>query len=451
MDAVSIINSLAATTKRTEKEQILMGAFMGGHREFFIASQMAYDILVTFGVKKVAEIDDDDDSPGEFTFADFLSLAGKLRRRELTGHAARDAIHDAAERCHIPTWNTFYRRVLLKDFRCGVDTSTINRVLKKLSDTEPEARQLMIPVFDCQLAHDGAKPEHQKKVSGTKMLDIKLDGVRLLTILDKEEGTVTQYTRNGKVNANFTEIREGLESLLTTLPGSIVLDGEVMSLNFQDLMRQVNRREGVDTSQSRLAVFDIIPLKDFRAGICNIPQSMRQHILADLEQSGDLKQHTNGLVYVIPKVTVDLNTPEGQLSFKEFNKQAIAAGYEGIMVKDPTAPYELKRSFAWLKIKPFIEVSLTIVGYEEGSGKYAGMLGAWVMKGEDDGVEIETNVGGGLSDAERVEYWEKRDKLIGMIGEVRADAKTLEDGGTVYSLRFPRWKGFRGTVPGEKL
>jgi len=451
MDAISIINRLAATTKRSEKEQILMDAFMQGHREFFIASQMAYDILVTFGVKKVAEIDDDDDSPGTFTFADFLALAGKLRRRELTGHAARDAIHAAAENCHIPTWNTFYRRVLLKDLRCGVDTSTINKVLKKLSQAEEEAAALVIPEFDCQLAHDGAKPEHQKKVSGVKMLDIKLDGVRLLTILDKEAGTVTQHTRNGKVNENFTEIREGLERLLATLPGSIVIDGEVVSSNFQDLMKQVNRRDGVDTSKSRLAVFDIIPLKDFKAGICTIPQSMRQQILADLEQSGDLKTHTNGLVYVIPKVTVDLNTPEGQKTFAEFNKQAIEAGYEGIMVKDPAAPYELKRSFAWLKIKPFIEVSLEIVGYEEGTGKYEGMLGAFIMKGEDDGKDIETNVGGGFSDAERAEFWTNRQNMLGMIGEVRADALTLESGGTVYSLRFPRWKGLCGTVPGEKL
>jgi hypothetical protein len=79
------------------------------------------------------------------------------------------------------------------------------------------------------------------------------------------------------------------------------------------------------------------------------------------------------------------------------------------------------------------------------------MLGAFVMKGEDDGKEIETNVGGGFSDEERARFWADRHNMLGMIGEVRADALTLESGATVYSLRFPRWKGLRGTVPGEKL
>jgi len=86
MDATSIINRLAATTKRTEKEQILLGAFMHGHREFFIGAQLAYDMLITFGIKKVAEIEDaSDEDEGDFSFDDFLKLAHKLRCRELTG------------------------------------------------------------------------------------------------------------------------------------------------------------------------------------------------------------------------------------------------------------------------------------------------------------------------------------------------------------------------------
>jgi DNA ligase-1 len=453
MDAVSIINRLAATTSRNEKEQILIDAFMQGHRDFFVGAQLAYDILVSFGVKKVAEIVDMSDDPGTYTFDDFKQLADDLRKRKLTGHAARDAIHAAAERCHIPTWNTFYRRILLKDFKCGVDTSTINKVLNKLGSAEPEALDYLIPVFSCQLAHDGAKPENAKHLKGEKLLDIKLDGVRLITILDKENGTVTQYARNGAINENFVEIREGLERLLATLPGSIVLDGEIVAGSFQDLMKQFGRSKGkADTSAARLALFDVLPLADFQKGYCPIPQITRHAILSEMQEKGDFQKHTNGLVYVIPKVHADLSAAD-QTPFHEFNKQAIAAGYEGIMVKDPNAPYELKRSRAWLKIKPFIEVSLEIVGYEEGKpdSKYVGMLGAWIMEGVDDGRKIRVNVGGGLSDEERKTYWAKRDQMIGYIGEVRADAMTLEQDGDVWSLRFPRWKGLRGTKPGEKL
>ena len=456
MDAVSIISRLAATTKRTEKEQIIFDAFMQGHREFFVAAQLAYDTLISFGVKKVAEIVDLSDDPGTYTFDDFLALANDLRTRKLTGHAARDAIHAAAERCHIPTWNTFYRRILLKDFKCGVDTSTINKILKKIGSAEPEALDYMIPVFSCQLAHDGAKPENAKRLAGEKLLDIKLDGVRLITILDKENGTVTQYARNGAINENFVEIRQGLERLLQTLPGSVVLDGEIVAGSFQDLMKQFGRSKGkADTSAARLALFDIIPLDDFRKGICTVPQATRHTILSELETSGAFKMHTNGLVYVIPKVYVNLDDAD-QTAFNEFNKQAIDAGYEGIMVKDVHAPYELKRSYAWLKIKPYIEVSLEVVDLAEGEpdGKRAGKVGRLLCRGEDDGRKIEVKVGGGLSDAQIDEWTADPSKIIGYIVEVRGDAFTQNEhqkGTDVYSIRFPRFKGIRGTKPGEKL
>lgn len=452
MDAVSIINRLSRTTKRTEKEQILMDAFMKGHREFFIGAQLCYDILTTFGVQKVGEITDEDDGDaGTLSFSDFLDLANKLRTRKLTGYAARDAILDAADKCHIPTWNVFYRRVLLKDLKAGIDVKTINKVLQKLAPTQDDAKKYIIPVFSCQLAHDGMKPEYQKKLSGPKMLDLKLDGVRLLTILDKEEGTITQYTRNGKINTNFSDIRESLIGIMNMLPGSVVLDGEVISSSFQDLMKQINRKDNIDTSSSKLAIFDIIPLSAFKEGICKTSQEQRHEIISNLETTGLLREHTKGLVYVIPKKYVNLSTDEGKESFQEFNKMAIEQGYEGIMVKDPNAPYELKRSFAWLKIKPFIDVSLAVVGVEEGTGKYEGMLGAFICEGDDDGKNIKVNCGSGFSDEDRKDIWKNRDRMIGMIVEIRADALSLEEGSDVWSLRFPRFKGFRGTVPNEKL
>ena len=59
-------------------------------------------------------------------------------------------------------------------------------------------------------------------------------------------------------------------------------------------------------------------------------------------------------------------------------------------------------------------------------------------------------MGSGFSDEHRIEYWSARDRLAGNVVEVRADAVTMNQDGT-YSLRFPRFKGFRGFVPGEKI
>lgn len=449
---LDLFRQLSATTKRSEKEQALFAAFMEGNREFFALARLAYDPLISFGVKKVAQIDEDDGEPGTLTFAEFVALAHRLRQRELTGHAARDAILDAAGRCHAPTWNEVYRRVLLRDLDIGVTESTVNKVLNKLVVAEPEARDYLIPVFGAQLAHDGNKPEHQKKIKGEKYLDVKFDGVRLFTFLDKETGTITQYSREGAVLENFTAIRDSLRDLLDKLPGSVVLDGEVIGRNFQDLMTQVQRTKNVDTQHARLALFDIIPLGDFLAGECTKTQRQRHAILCELETSG-LRQSTGGLVFVVPKVLVDLDTDEGQAQLAQFNKEALEAGYEGVMVKDPDAPYKGNRNASWLKIKPWIEVSLEIVEVQPGKadGKYEELMGGLLCRGVDDGKAIEVVVGSGFSDEQRREFWERRAELPGMIGEIRGDALTLEKGSTVYSIRFPRWKGFRGRKPGEKL
>jgi DNA ligase-1 len=137
------------------------------------------------------------------------------------------------------------------------------------------------------------------------------------------------------------------------------------------------------------------------------------------------------------------------MQFKQYNKEAIDAGFEGIMIKDVNAVYETKRSVSWLKQKPFIEVSLTIVGVEPGTGKNEGKMGAVICEGDDDGKFIRVNVGSGWSDDQRAEI---NDEVIGQVLEVRADAITRsQDSEDVYSLRFPRALRFRGFKTGEKL
>jgi DNA ligase-1 len=159
-----------------------------------------------------------------------------------------------------------------------------------------------------------------------------------------------------------------------------------------------------------------------------------------------------GNIGVIPQTEVDLDGYVGELQFKEFNQKAIDEGYEGIMIKDVDAKYECKRSVSWLKMKPFIEVSLAIVDIEEGTGKNEGRLGALICEGEDDGKIIRVNVGSGFTDDQRSEFWADKDNLAGQVIEIRADAATKsQDSEAVYSLRFPRFLRFRGFKAGEKI
>ena len=154
--------------------------------------------------------------------------------------------------------------------------------------------------------------------------------------------------------------------------------------------------------------------------------------------------------WAMPGMDVDLDTAEGHDVMRRFADDSVAQGFEGIMIKSMDAPYECKRSDFWMKWKPTITVDLNIVGFEEGTGRNAGRLGAIICEGVDNDRTIRVNVGSGLSDSNRDEYWAARNELLDRVVEVEADAVTQNQDGS-YSLRFPRFLRFRGFEAGEKL
>jgi DNA ligase-1 len=135
---------------------------------------------------------------------------------------------------------------------------------------------------------------------------------------------------------------------------------------------------------------------------------------------------------------------------QRYAEAAVEGGFEGIMIKSMDAPYLCKRTDSWMKWKPTITVDLNIVGFEEGTGRNLGRLGAIICEGVDNDRNIRVNVGSGLSDSNRDEYWTARNELLDRVVEVEADAVTQNQDGS-YSLRFPRFVRFRGFEPGEKL
>lgn len=432
-----IIRSLELHNSRINKEQIIEAEAKDSNDELFAGFRLAFDQLKTFGVKKVPAHSGPDGQG--LPWNAFLQLAESLYKRELTGHAARDAIELALTVATKDEWNDWYRRILLKDMKAGFSESTVNKVCEK------DYPQYAIPLFECMLAHDGAK--HEKKVKGKKILDGKLDGIRCLTVINMESRTVQQFTRNGQLLENFGHITSALEANIDDFERSQVFDGEMTSTSFQTLMTQVKRKSDVQAEDAVLNLFDVIPLSEFLKGKSVLGQKRRKNLLKTMIP---LLTKASSKINVVDFVEVDLDTAVGQAVFIQYNKDALAAKLEGIMIKDPDAIYECKRSAAWLKQKPFIEVSLEIIGVEEGTGKNVGRLGAFVCSGEDDGILITVNVGSGFTDEQRIEFWDSRNTLPGQIVEVRADAVTQNQDGS-YSLRFPRFLRFRGFKAGQKI
>jgi len=435
----NIISTLEDHSSRLNKEAIILAEAEADNVELFEGLRMCYDPMITFGVKKVPSYSGPDGQG--LPWVAFKELARALALRELTGHEARDAIELALSASTEKQWNGWYRRILIKDMRAGFSETTVNKMVKQAGKPE-----YSIPLFECMLAHDGAN--HEKKVVGKKLLEPKLDGVRVITIVNADNKTATMYSRNGKVLENFGHITAAIEANINLFDRSMVLDGEMVSSSFQALMKQVHRKSDAETTDARLMLFDILPLSEFQKGKSVLGQKRRSNLLRSMKSVFD----TVGSIDIIPQIEINLDDYVGELQFKQYNKDAIEAGYEGIMIKDVDAIYECKRSVSWLKQKPFIEVSLTVISVEEGTGKNAGKLGALICEGEDDGKKIQVNVGSGLTDSQRAEFWNDQQDLLGQIVEIRADAATRnQDSEDVWSLRFPRFLRFRGFKAGEKI
>jgi DNA ligase-1 len=356
-----------------------------------------------------------------------------------------------SERFDSEEWNLFLAPILRRDMRSGISSTTVNKICK---GTEWE-----IPIFTCQLATNS---EGRPEMKGTKRLEPKLDGVRVLMMVipyapyvgrPNRVDDIVCYSRNGKVFENFYHIEEQVRKNISELVAAagrtkhmssgilkqgFILDGEVVGNSFQELMRQARRKENVSADDSVFHVFDIIPIDDFKRGHWNAQLSKRIALLESMQPAFDKMPNME----LLPHLQVDLDTHEGNNQLERYAKDMVAAGFEGIMIKDLDSPYICKRSTSWMKWKPTITVDLEVIGLEEGTGRNKNRLGALVCNGVDDGKEITVNAGSGFSDAERDSLWEDRNLIFGRTVEIMADAITQNQDGT-YSLRFPRFVRFR--------
>ena len=432
MQPWDIIKELESDNSRLKKEAIIKREHEANNVRFFNGVGACLDSFRTFGVQKVPVATKDVAiGPRQFDDSEFDNVLQRLEDRELTGNDMRNTINNLAGRCEKDAWNYWYRRILIKDLKCGVTHKTINK-----------HTTMKVPVFECMLADDSKK--HEKKMTGDVIVEPKLDGVRVITICDVDKDEVKMFSRNGKELNNFPKIFKQFDDMLDQLSESMVFDGEVMSDDFQTLMREIHRKGGAKTDDAVLNLFDCLPLEQFKEGGSNNTLGQRKEWLDGYNFGPNISK--------VETVKMNLSEEDGQKQFADYNKLCIDKGFEGIMVKPINGIYECKRSSLWLKVKPFIEVSLKVVDTEEGTGRNVGKLGALIVEGKDMDKFIKTNVGSGLSDDNREEFWKHRDKLIGQIVEVRADAITQnQDSKDEWSLRFPRFLRFRGFEIGEKI
>ena len=368
----------------------------------------------------------------EATFLRAL-LTGQLRQGALAGLMA-DAVAKAAG---VP--GELARRALMLS---GDLTSTAEIAIR---DGEQGLRAVGFEIFRPivpMLASTAAGVEEALADFDRASVEWKLDGIRVQIHRRGEE--VRIYTRN------LNEITESLPGIVAAVAelevSQAVLDGEALWMtatgpaSFQDTVSQIDR----DAPPAGIVtfLFDLLHLDG---------QDLLDSPLH--ERAAKLEEIAPGLR--IPAVlTADAPTAQGVLD------QALAAGHEGVVIKDASSRYAAgRRGKAWRKVKPVRTYDLVVLGAEWGHGRRLGRLsnlhlgardaetGGYVMVGKcfkgltDELLEWQTSALLARETARHGIAVLVRPELVVEIALDGVQASTRYPGGV--ALRFARVKRYR--------
>lgn len=315
-----------------------------------------------------------------------------------------------------------YERIFTKNLKLGIKAKVINQVWKNF-----------IPEFNVMLAEKYAdRKQELLKRKPEIIITQKLDGVRAVAIV--KENNVKILSRQGVQITGLIEIENELRKLQDgCYDGELLLDNP-NNLSSKDLYRQTVSIVNSNISNKTniiLNVFDYVSCKDFIAGGSEIPCTFRKIKAYELLKEFDLK-------YIKPVPILYQGKYDTQIIKKELDKQ-IELEHEGIMINIANAPYQATRTKNLLKVKAMQDCDLKIIGFEEGTGKNKGTLGAIIV----DYKGFKVKVGSGFTDEDREYFWNNQNELIGRIITVQYFEETTNKKDNSLSLRFPVYRELR--------
>ena len=312
-------------------------------------------------------------------------------------------------------YHEFYAEFVTKSFRLGADSKVVNAVIPGL-----------IPTWDVML---GTSIEHCKLPENIWFsLSQKLNGNRC-TYYNGEF-----YTRQNKKYIGLNHIKADIEKIPNAK--DLVFDGELIYKNNEGLSDSSAFQKGTGIANNKsenkeelkLVLFDVLPREEFDNKVSKDSYRVRKQNLLNLKQY----ETENIEVVQIFYEGTDQSEIWNWLDYCEQHDM------EGCMLNLDT-PYECKRTKNLMKVKMFYDLDLQIVGYEEGTGRNKGRLGAFVVDYKGNQVKV----GSGYSDKERDTFWNNRDEYVGRVITVKYKEISTDKKTGLESLQFPVYCGMR--------
>lgn len=388
-----------------------------------------------------------------------------------------DALFGLFNRCS-PEEARYLSRLVLSEMRIGVGSGTVRDAIGDAFDVPPEAVERALQVSnDYGLVAEIAREDGESGLSelsleigrpvqamlaqtgtvvdaiedwGEVAAEWKFDGARVQIHYTGEEDGVSIYSRN------MEEVTDALPEVVAFveehLDESAILDGEVVAVDdegaplpFQEVLRRFRRKHDVERAREetelRLYAFDC--LHTAGEDLLDAPLEERYERLSALLSVGVSERWLT-------------DDPD---EIAEIEGEALEAGHEGLMLKNPDSTYSPgRRGRNWRKRKPDVEtLDLVVTGAEWGEGRRATFLGSFLLSvATESGFETIGKVATGITDEKLAELTELLEPHVlaeeGRNVEIHPEivfevgyeeiqrSPTYESG---YALRFPRFLGVR--------
>jgi DNA ligase-1 len=293
---------------------------------------------------------------------------------------------------------------------------------------------------------------------GYALCETKYDGIRVQ--IHREGDDINLFTRRLENISNAVpEITEYIKKSIK--PANFIVEGEIIvtkdgkPISFQYILQRVRRKYEIDRLREEipltLYLFDVLY---YEKPTLDEPFKDRRKLLEEIVEVIPGKLELSKQVKVTPETS--------DLALNLFN-ESIEEGHEGVMLKDPNAPYTPglrgKRMVKWKATPETLD--LVVVGGTYGKGRRANLIGSFLLALQDENKELKTlaHVATGLDDKTLLELSKMSEPLItrkvgrkvemvpSIILEVAfseiVKSPEYESG---YSLRFPVVKRIRTDI-----
>ena len=415
------VTEITATNSRRAKQEVLWK--YRGDEVIQRYLKIAFDPYVVYGIsnKKLHKIVGGYRGPTIYTTVEFFDYLAKNNTGSDQSISLCQEVLAAVTKQN-SAYSELLKKLICKDLSIGCDAKTINMIIPGL-----------IPTFDVQLAQKYFdKPQ---KLEGKEFaITTKIDGGRIIAIRGAD--SVAFFTRAGQRYEGLVDLEK---ELLEKFPPDTVLDGEITILNDEGIpskeaykrAMKITRADG-EKHGLKMKVFDVMDISEWGHQKCNRTWDERRALLEMLFRFIAVDCTYFELLPVLYR---------GSDTSKvlEYLDTAIANNEEGVMINICDAPYEFGRTWNLMKVKKMNTLDLQIVGFEEGSGRLSGTLGAILVRYKQGNV---VKVGSGFSDILRTQIWANQNKYLYSICEISYFEESSNASGGV-SLRFPIFKDFR--------